>query len=228
MKSPHPLFALALAACGLLAGGCGDLGTIIPPAQADPTRYFLLAPRQAAAEEAVPAPVAGRLRVGLRRVELAAYLKTRSIVVGSGPNEIAIEDFQRWAEPLGDGVSRIVRARLLASPAVASVEPQPFAFDADRDCDVSIVIRHCEGMAEPGGRSFARFAAEYEIVSPGPAPRTIARGTFYAPEAPWDGRDYAQLAEMLYYSAASLGRVIATEIGGAKLTPAPQPPARAR
>jgi len=121
-----------------------------------------------------------------------------------------------------------VRARLLAGPAVASVEPQPFAFDAERDCDVAITILHCEGVAEPGGRSFARFAAEYEVVTPGPEPRIIARGSFYAPEAPWDGRDFGQLAEMLYTSADSLGRLVATEIGGAKLTPAPQPPARAR
>jgi uncharacterized lipoprotein YmbA len=229
MKYPRFLLLPVLAACGLAAGGCGDLGNIIPPAQADPTRYFLLAPGQGGGAEAVPAAVIpGRLRVGFRRVELASFLRTRSIVVDSGPNEIAIEDFRRWAEPLGDAISRIMRARLLADPAVASVEPQPFAFDADRDCDVAITILHCEGVAEPGGRSFARFAADYEVVTPGPEPRIIARGTFTAPEAPWDGRDYGKLAEALYISADSLGRLVATEINGAGITPAPQPPAQAR
>ena len=64
---PRYLWPLAL---GLFFAGCGGL---IPPPQADPTHYYILSG---------PAPVssdtltAGHLRLGLKSVELAAYLKS--------------------------------------------------------------------------------------------------------------------------------------------------------
>jgi uncharacterized protein len=218
MKFSSTLAALLVFAGCLAAGGCDGLNSLIPPPQADPTRYFVLA--------ATPAPAAavpGKIRVGLKSVELASYLKTHAMVVRSGSNEIIIEDFQRWAEPLGDGIARVLRARLLADPALGSVSLQPFAFDTERDYDVAVDVIHCEGATDSDGRSFARFAAVIEISTAGSNPRVVQRRVFAAPATAWNGRDFGQLAGLLSGDVDQLGREIVLA-----LTSAPPPPAQAQ
>jgi uncharacterized lipoprotein YmbA len=151
------------------------------------------------------------VRLGIKNVELAAYLKTRSLVVRNGPNELLMDDFQRWAEPLGDGIARVLRARLLADPAVGSASLQPFAFEAERDYDVAINVLHCEGDTT-GDRSFASFAAVIEISTAGPDPRVVARKLFTAPETPWNGKDFGQLAGALSADIDALGREIVASL----------------
>jgi hypothetical protein len=200
-------FRLLLLAGCLAAAGCDS---ILPPPQVDPTRYYVLS---GGGETGVPA-AAGTLRLGLRTVDLAGYLQGRPMVVRHGANELLIEDFHRWAEPLGDGVARAVRARLQADPAVGTVALQPFAFDAERDYDVAISVLHCEGSTV-GDRGFASFAAVFEIRVPGPAPRVVARRVFVAPDAAWDGRDFGQLASLLSNDVDALGNAIAAALPAA-------------
>jgi uncharacterized lipoprotein YmbA len=136
------------------------------------------------------------------------------VAVRRGSNELVLSDYARWAEPLDAAIARMLRGGLEASPAVARVFPQPFPFDAERDCDVSVRILRCEGAVEPNGRAFARFDAEIEVTSAGPNPRLIARKTFAAPAAPWDGQDYSRLAALLGDDVAALGREAATLLPG--------------
>ena len=203
---------LSCALAALLAG-CN----VVPPPRADAVRYYLLGGPAPSGAGAAQAP-AGGLRVGLKSVELAEYLKTRAIAVRHGSNELALDDYVRWAEPLDAAIGRMLLGSLETAPAVARVYPQPFPFDADRDCDLAVRILRCEGLAEPNGRASARFAAEIEVTSTGPNPRLIARKEFVAPESPWDGRDYSRLAALLGDDAAALGQEAAAMLPG--------PPAR--
>jgi uncharacterized lipoprotein YmbA len=194
---------IALPLCGAIGAFLAACNMVQPP-QADAVRYYVLggpSPSGAPAQ----APATG-LRVGLKNVELAGYLKTLSIAVRRGPNEIVLNDYARWAESLDAAISRMLRGGLEASPAVARVFQQPFPFDADRDCDLSVRILRCEGALEPNGRAVARFAAEIEVTSAGPNPRLIARKEFTAPELPWDGRDYSRLASLISDDVAALAR----------------------
>jgi uncharacterized lipoprotein YmbA len=189
--------------------GCGGL---IPAPQADPTHYYILTGPAPAASDA---PAAGRLRLGLRSVELAAYLKSPDIIVRQGTNELLLQDYARWGESLDAGIGRLLRERLRAAPAVARVYPQPFPLDADRDYDVAVTILRCEGGLADGRRA-AQFAATIEIATVGPDARVVARRTFVAPAAAWDGRDFAQLAALLSADVDALGREVV-----AALPPAP-------
>ena len=208
-----------LLGCLLLAAGCDG---IIPPPQADPTRYYVLSGQALPASPAAAVP-AGRLRIGLRTVELASYLRTRSMIVRRGPNELALDEYHRWAEPLGDGIARVLRARLLANPAVGSAAMQPFAFDADRDYDVTVTVLHCEGSLPPDGRGVAYFEALVEIATPGPNPRIVARRVFSAPQESWNGSDFDRLAGLLSEDAGLLGQEIGTALTSAPPPPAPAP-----
>ena len=216
MKHP-PLVSVLLSAAGLLIAGCN----VVPPPQADTTRYFVLTGSGPA-----PGPAAGSLRLGLRNVELAAYLNTRDMVLRSGSNELVLQEYARWAEPLDAAIARILRTELAAAPAVGRVDLQPFRFDTDRDYDVSVTVIHCEGetSARLISHPTARFAAVAEITSTGPNPRVVARRMYTAPESAWDGHDYARLAGLLGDDVAEFGRQIIADLPAAEKTAAESHP----
>ncbi len=165
---------------------------IIPSPAADPTRFYVLT------GPAVPAAVdatIGSLTVGLKSIGLAPYLKGRSFVVREGEHELTYNDYARWAEPLDQGISRILQSRLSVAPSVGQVHVQPFPFDRSRDFDVAVSVIRCEGVRE--GRTFvARFAAVIEVTH-GADGTVVLRRTFAAPDQPWDGRDDGALAAAL-------------------------------
>jgi uncharacterized lipoprotein YmbA len=203
----HPFLA-ALAAAGALGllAGCN----IVPAAQDDPTRYFVLSDAAALPEQATPA--AGGVRIGLKSVRLEGYLKRREMVVRAGDNEVEFRDYRRWAEPLDAAVGRALRGDLLASPGVAQVQSEPFALDQDRDFDVFIEVRRCEGALSGPGKFTASFTAMVEVSTAGANPHVVSRKLFVAPDAAWDGRDYDRLAGLLTADVSALGREILSEL----------------
>ncbi len=191
----------------LLLAGCD----VIPAPQADPTRYYVLSDSGPAPAEASVGP---GLRLGLRSVELAGYLKSPDLIVRRGPNELAPQDYARWAEPLDSGIARLVRDQLRADPAVSRVYQQPFPLDADRDYDVSVAVARCEG-----GAGSAHFAATVEISTAGDNPHLVARRTFLAPDAAWDGRDFGRLAGLLSADVQALGKDIVAALPSSRPGP---------
>jgi uncharacterized lipoprotein YmbA len=201
MKTPA-LSLLGLAVLGLLSA-C-NIGA---PAQDDPTRYYLLS--DSAALSTTPSASPTGARIGLHAIVIEGYLKKREMVVRTGDNEVDFKDYRRWAEPLEAAVSRLLRASL--APGVANVASEPFPIDQDRDYDVAVEVRHCEGLVAPGGDS-ASFAATFEIWTAGNTPRLVARKTFVAPAAAWDGSNYDRLASLLSADVSALGQEIAATL----------------
>jgi uncharacterized lipoprotein YmbA len=191
---------LGLLTLVLALAGCGGL---IPGPSADPTHYYILTGPAAVASDA---PAIGHWRVGLKTVALAAYLKSPDLIVREGTNEIALQDYARWGEPLEAGISRLLQERLRASPAVGRVYAQPFPLDADRDYDVAVTVLRCEGGPGPDHGRVAQFAATIEIATPGPDARVVARRTFVAPAAAWEHGDFAQLTALLSADVDALGQ----------------------
>jgi uncharacterized lipoprotein YmbA len=176
---------------------------IVPTAQDDPTRYFVLS--DAAAQAAPANPSASAVRLGLKAVHLDSYLKHKEIVVRTGANEIQFRDYRRWAEPLDAAVGRVLRTSLQASSEVAQVLAEPFPFDEKRDFDVSIDVRRCEGVIDPSGKYQAAFSAVIEISTTGADAKVVARRLYVAPDAPWDGADFNRLASLLSADISALG-----------------------
>ena len=198
----HFLAASALGLMGVLAG-CN----VAQPAQDDPTRYFVLSE-----PAATTAASSGGARIGLRSVHIEGYLKHREMVVRTGANEVEFRDYRRWAEPIDVALGRVLRASLLDSPAVAQVVAEPFPLDLERDYDVSIEFRRCEGIATRSGGYGASFVATFEVSTTGASPRVVAHRTFVAPDSAWDGHDFGQLASLLSADAAALGQDVAAAI----------------
>lgn len=197
--------AVTCAVLGLLLAGCN----IIPAPTADSTRYYVLAVPKLG--EAGTQPITGALRLGLKNVELAPYLKKGSLVVRTGENEVSFPNDARWAEPLEQEILHTLRSQLLAVPTVGRVFTQPFPFDEKRDYDVSVRILRCEGVLAKGGKGGAQFAATVELTRSGPAGEVMARKRFVAPDVAWDGKDFGQLAAELSAAVGALSQeVVAT------------------
>jgi uncharacterized lipoprotein YmbA len=198
LRCAAPVLLAALAACN-----------IVPTAQDDPTRYFVLS--DGAAQAAPANPSASAVRLGLKAVRLESYLKHKEMVVRTGANEIQFRDYRRWAEPLDAAIGRILRSALQASPDVAQVQTEPFPFDEKRDFDVAVDIHRCEGVLDASGKYEAGFSAVIEVSTTGADAKVVARRLFVAPDAAWDGEDFDRLASLLSRDVSALGgEVIAT------------------
>jgi uncharacterized protein len=200
------LCAVWLSAAVLFTAGC----SLIPEPKADPTRYYVLTGGPADAELAPKAD--GALVLGLKRIEIAAYLNGKDMVVREADNEIAYNSFSRWAEPLSTSIGRAVAARLAGSENVERVYPQPFPFNVTRDYDVAIRVMSCEGERKEGGKAVASFSALVEVTEAKAGGAVVWRKLFTAPEAAWDGRDYGALAAALSDGVGALGAEIITAL----------------
>ncbi|MFA6286634.1 MAG: ABC-type transport auxiliary lipoprotein family protein [Opitutaceae bacterium] len=208
MKS---LFLKKLVALGaLLAAGFGLLSqtacSFFPAPQADPTHYYVLTGPTFA--DPGPARADGALRIGLRRVEVVPYLNGKAMIVRNTSNEIAYQDYARWAELPAAGIERLVMARLQSSPRVGRVYLQPFPFDEKRDYDVGVSVLRCEGERKADGTMAVGFSCTVEVTEGKPGGAVVMRKVFTAPQAAWDGKDFGKLAQLLGDAVASLGEEI--------------------
>jgi uncharacterized lipoprotein YmbA len=65
-------------------------------------------------------------------------------VVSTGPNEVRLDDFNRWASPLQDGVSRAVAENLVALLGTPRVVRFPQTLATEPDYRVAVEVRTFE------------------------------------------------------------------------------------
>ncbi len=187
---------------GLLLGGC----SLLPQAQTDPTRFYVLsasvgAPVAAEATVTVKRPV-----VHLRPVELASYIKAKPIIVRRGDNEIEFREYARWGEPLELGIGRVLREDLVARGAAGAVFASGLrATDGDYDYALVVRVLACEG----GSSGAVFFRAVWELSTVGIQPKVVARGEVQPGDLRWDGKSEAALAAQLSKAVAVLAEDVA-------------------
>ena len=108
---------------------------------ADPTKFYVLTVQGTASANVTEGDVK-RWKVGLRPVEVPTYLRTRFMVVRTGTNEIHFADFDRWAEPLDQGIGRVMKETLGSARNVESVALNTHG-DESLDYEVAIQILAC-------------------------------------------------------------------------------------
>jgi uncharacterized lipoprotein YmbA len=113
------------------AAGCGTSA---------PSRFYTLA--STAAAGGAPAARAGVL-VG--PVSVPASVDRSEFVVQVAPNRVEIDEFNRWAAPLGDGIARAVAGDLAALLGTPDVATAPFA-NFDPDYRVTIDVQRFDSV----------------------------------------------------------------------------------
>jgi uncharacterized lipoprotein YmbA len=195
-----PLGGCLAAVAALWLGGC----SLLPQAQSDPTRFYVLSTSVASA----PATSAGAKApvVHLRPVELASYIKAKPIIVRRGDNEIEFREYARWGEPLELGIGRVLRENLVARGAAGAVLAAGLrATEVEHDHTLVVRVLACEGGS--GGAVF--FRAVWELATTGLQPKVVARGEVQPGDLRWDGKSEGALVAQLSKAVATLADDIA-------------------
>lgn len=167
-----------LSALSLFLAGC----SILPSPQADPVRHFTLS---SPGDEGVVAD-----SVMVRPVQLAGHLRNRAMAVRVSENEVIYLEESRWAEPLDEAITQMLRNRLRSVGGGASVAVQ---------------VQRCELVRAEGNT--VQLAATYTITALGSPARS---GSFAAAPRPWDGRDHGTLVGLLREAVTELTEAVAT------------------
>jgi uncharacterized lipoprotein YmbA len=135
MRRTARLTALYLVAA--LAAGCSST---------PPSNFYTLSH---SAPPATPSPgPASQLSVVVGPVSIPAIVDQPQFVVSTGPNQIQIDEFHRWASPLASDISRVVAedlVTLLGTPRVSQFQQ---ALNAPADYRVAIEVQSF--VSEPG------------------------------------------------------------------------------
>lgn len=188
-----------LAAAGLL-GGC----SLLPQAQSDPTRFFLLSTVPGPASPAAATTKAPILH--LRPVELASYIRAKPVIVRRGDNEIEFREYARWGEPLELGIGRVLREDLVTRGVAGAVLSAGLrAVAVEHDFTLVVRVLACEG----GTSGAVHFRAVWELSTGGANPKTVANGEVQPGDLRWDGKNESSLAAELSKAIGLLAEDIA-------------------
>ena len=120
----------ALCAVVAIAAGCAST----------PSRFYTLSP------VAVPAPVAklSAISVVVGPVSIPAIVDQPQIVVSTGPNQVSLDEFNRWASPLADNIARVVAQDLVAILGTPRVSLFQQSLNLTGDYRVAIEVQSFE------------------------------------------------------------------------------------
>ena len=130
----------ALSLCYLLlASGCGST---------PPSHFYTLSATGASATAS-----ASGVSVAVGPVTIPAEVDRPQIVVSNGPNQVRLDEFNRWAAPLQNNIARVVAENLVSLLGTPHVTLYPQTLSADAQYRVAIEVQN-----------FASAPGEYAAV----------------------------------------------------------------
>lgn len=178
-----PLVLIALAGCVSLSRNAPDV------------QHFVLSgartPIVASSDDA------GGLSIGLRRLDLAPYLTSPSIVVRRGVHVIETSAFYRWGEDLGEGINHTVAAHLANRAPVRHVNIAPWAARTHHDYLVQLHVTRFEGVADSAASTASvHVLTAWDIIRPLDG-ALLLRGTTDYREGQFPVGDYGAMVAAL-------------------------------
>jgi hypothetical protein len=99
-KKHNLLLFLSLALAGCLGG------------QSQPTNFYMLSPLSSSQAAPSTASTGARIHIGLETVVVAEYLNRNEIVINLDNTVYQLAEFNQWAEPLSDNLTRVLEENL--------------------------------------------------------------------------------------------------------------------
>jgi uncharacterized lipoprotein YmbA len=124
----------AIVACLAL----GALGGCVSLKRTPEARFFALGP--VAEAPLLVAAESGTTIVGVLPVVLPAHLQRPQLVTWSGPGEVRMDEFLRWAEPLDSGIQRVLVEDLETLLPSHRVVPAPWPGSTPLRCRVKVEL----------------------------------------------------------------------------------------
>jgi hypothetical protein len=124
--------------CVIIIVVCTLLGLAVGCGSTPASRFYTLS------AGAVPAATPSNLSVAVGPVSVPAVVDRPQIVVTAGPNQVRVEEFNRWASPLQNGIARVVAENLVAMLGTPRVTLSPQTLSADADYRAAIEVQSFE------------------------------------------------------------------------------------
>jgi uncharacterized protein len=107
-----------------------------------PSHFYTLS--RTAMPAAAPTATSSTLSVVVGPVSIPAIVDQPQIVVSTGPNQVSLDEFNRWASPLQNNISRVVAENLVAILGTPRVSLFQQSLNADADYRVAIEVQSFE------------------------------------------------------------------------------------
>jgi uncharacterized lipoprotein YmbA len=114
-----------------LAAGCAS----------PPSHFYTLSRME---NPAAPAAQPASLSVVVGPVSIPAIVDQPQIVVSTGPNQVSVDEFNRWASPLQNNISRVVAENLVVLLGTPHVSLFQQSLNADAEYRVAIEVQSFE------------------------------------------------------------------------------------
>lgn len=144
--SRNALLLVTTLALGRFVGGC----SLLSP-QPDRSRYFVLMPKEGTGETPAAAGVTSRnsdVAIGLGPISLPNYLDRPEVVTRLSDTEVSVSNVDRWGEPLGSSVSRVLAQDLSSEWPGLQVVQFPWSRKARIDYTASVDFLRLEKTAD--------------------------------------------------------------------------------
>jgi hypothetical protein len=86
------------------------------------------------------------LSIGIGPVSFPSYLDRQQIVIRTGPNEVSLSEFDRWAEPLKNNFMRVLKEDLAARLGTDTIFIYPWPPDSDIEFQVSAEVTRFDAL----------------------------------------------------------------------------------
>ncbi|MFV0276129.1 MAG: membrane integrity-associated transporter subunit PqiC [Parahaliea sp.] len=111
--------------------------------------------------------------IGIGPVEIPQYLNRNSMVFMRDDNQLHIASFERWAEPLQAGITRVLGLNLAGALDTQNIRPFPWRGSDIPDYGVQLWLLALD--AKPGGTRLVAAWRVYKPASGGEVMRRIGR-----------------------------------------------------
>lgn len=165
----------------------------------------------------VEAGTPATITVFIAAVSVPEAVDRTPMVIRTGPNQVEIEDFHRWAEPLKTAIPRALAADLGRELATARVVTGRHALGQGADFRVTVDVQRFESSLTDG----ATLEAAWVVTGKSGAP---VSGRTLAKEAAGSG-DHAGIAAAHSRALERLAKEIAAAIARPPATPPQRAPA---
>ena len=169
-----------------------------------PSRFYLLNSLSTSEPMAVPAAPQGPV-IGVGPITLPKYLDRPQIVTRASRNQLTLGEFDRWAEPLQDNVSRVLAENLARLIPTDHILLNPGPRSTPVDYQVTVEVRQFDGGL--GGES--TLLARWSILDG--AERELFNRMVHL-HAPSGGQGYEAMVVVMNQMLDTLSRDIATAI----------------
>jgi uncharacterized protein len=184
-------------------------------AVSDPTQFYTLdqaAAGSAPAKASVGTPRSsvagtGNVGVGVGPVIVPSYLDRTQIVTRTASDQVDLSMFHRWAEPLEDGIARILAEQIGAGVPTERVVMFPWRGVDARAIQYQVVVGVLRFDGRPGGN--ITLDTRWRILGKGGEELALRRSTLIETAA---GPGYEPMVAAMSRALVILGQEVAAEI----------------